>query len=136
MILQNKPEIMKELVVVAYFTVGLLFWHLLGVRIDGTLPRIKSGTPKASVMLTCPVPTHETWNYRTSGTGWFPHSPVLPLVVSWIVTLGFLTACVKGCLRKCLQSMKDPLSNRPDRLRRESHWGAAVSYGIIGRYVS
>ena len=38
---------MKELVVVGYFTVGLLFWHLLGVRIDGALPRIKSGTPKA-----------------------------------------------------------------------------------------
>jgi len=51
-------------------------------------------------MLTCPVPTHETWNYRASGRGWFPHSPVLPLVVSWIVTLGFLTACAKGCLRK------------------------------------
>jgi hypothetical protein len=77
---------MEELVVVAHFIVGILFWHLLGVRIDGTLPRIKSGTPKALVMLTCSVPTHEACNYSTSDTGWFPHSRVV-LVVSWIVTL-------------------------------------------------
>ena len=126
---------MKELVVVAYFMLSQRFWHFLGVRIDGILPRIKSGTPKASVMLTCPVPTHETWNYRTSGTGWYPHSPVLPLVVSWIVALGFLTACVVGSLRKCLQSRKGALSNRPDGSGRESHWDPAVSYGSIGRRV-
>jgi hypothetical protein len=41
---------MKELVVVACFTVAILFWHLLGVRIDGKLLRIKFGTPKALVM--------------------------------------------------------------------------------------
>jgi hypothetical protein len=134
-ILQNKLEIVKELMVVAYFMLGLLFWYLLGVRIDDTVPRIKSGTPIASVILTCPVPTHETWNYRTRSTGWFPHSPVLPLVVPWIVTLGFLTACVVGSLRKCLQSRKGPLSNRPDGSRRESHWDPAVSYGTIGRDV-
>jgi len=121
-------------VVVAYFTVGLIFWHLLGVKGRWFTAQNKSGTPKALVMLTCPVPTHETWNYRTSGTGWFPHSRILLLVIPWIVILGFLTACVKGCLRKCLQSRKGPLSNRLDGSRRESHWDPAVSYGTIGRY--
>ena len=92
-ILPNKLEIMKELVVVASFTVPFL--RVSGVRIDTTPPTIKYDTPKAlPIMLTCFVPIHEKFNYRTRGTGLFPHFPVLPLVVPWIVTLCFLTACV------------------------------------------